>query len=47
VLAVPWLVAVLIYLLLMTLTPNKRPSKEDLMSLNPLGSGFSRDLFKG
>jgi hypothetical protein len=45
-LVVPWLVGVLIYSLLMILILNRKPSKEELTYLNPLGNGFSRDPFK-
>jgi hypothetical protein len=45
-LVVPWLVGVLIYSLLMILILNRKPSKEELTYLNPLGNGFSLDLFK-
>jgi hypothetical protein len=42
VLAVPWLVGALIYSLLMILTLNRKPSKEELMYLSLLGSGSSQ-----
>jgi hypothetical protein len=45
-LVVPWLVGALIYSLLMILILNRKPSKEELMYLTPLGNGFSRDPFK-
>jgi hypothetical protein len=45
-LVVPWLVGALIYSLLMILTLNRKPSKEELMYLSLLGNGFSRDPFK-
>jgi hypothetical protein len=45
-LVVPWLVGALIYSLLMILILSRKPSKEELMYLIPLGNGFSRDPFK-
>ncbi len=45
-LVVPWLVGVLIYSLLMILILNRKPSKEELTYLNPLGNGFSLDPSK-
>lgn len=41
-LVVPWLVGVLIYSLLMILTLNRKPSKEELMYLSLLGNGSSQ-----
>ena len=43
VLAVLWLVGVPIYLLLTTLIPNKKLSREEQMYLSLRGSGFNQD----